>query len=327
MIDLRTKFMGLELKSPIIAGSSGFTSNLESIIDLEMHGAGAVVIKSLFEEQIMHDIQKTVEKDNANPYSQAYDYISNYSRHHHIDEYLNLIRKCKRSVHIPVMASINCVTAEEWTSFATSIQQAGADAIQLNIFVMPSDANHTAEQNEKVYFDILEDVLRRVTIPVSIKISYYFSAMGKTVQKFAWAGAQGIVLFNRFCSPDIDIKEQKVVTSNIFSSPGEIALPLRWIAMLSDRVQCDFVASTGVHDGEALIKVLLAGAKAAEVASTLYINGSGRINLMLDDLKKWMERNGYSSLPDFTGTMSHKKTGNPAAYERVQFMKHIAGIE
>jgi len=319
--------MGLDLKSPVIAGSSGLTSSLESIIDLEQKGAGAVVIKSLFEEEIMHEIQKTVEKDSTNQYSEAFDYISNYSRHHHIDEYLKLIKNSKRAVGIPVMASINCVSAEEWTSFASSIQQAGADALQLNIFVLPSDTSHTGEQNEKVYFDILSEVLRRVTIPVSVKLSYYFSGLAKTAQKFAWTGAQGIVLFNRFCSPDIDIAEQKVIPSHIFSSPSEIALPLRWVAMLSDHVQCDIVASTGVHDGEGLIKILLAGAKAAEVASTLYINGTGRISQMLNDLKLWMERNGYSSLPDFVGMMSHKKTGNPAAYERVQFMKHIAGIE
>jgi len=326
MIDLRTKFMGLDLKSPVIAGSSGLTSSLEGIVDLEKKGAGAVVIKSLFEEEIMHDIRKTVEKDSANQYSEAYEYISNYSRHHHIDEYLKLIKSCKREVSIPVMASINCVSAEEWTSFASSIQQAGADAIQLNIFVLPADSNHTGEQNEKIYFDILGEVLRRVTIPVSIKIGYYFSAMAKITQKFAWTGAQGIILFNRFCSPDIDVVEQKVIPSHIFSSPSEIALPLRWVAMLSDRIQCDIVASTGIHDGEGLIKILLAGAKAAEVASTLYLNGTERITDMLIDLKSWMEKNGYTSLPDFVGTMSHKKAGNPAAYERVQYMKHIAGI-
>jgi dihydroorotate dehydrogenase (fumarate) len=327
MIDIKTKYMGLELKSPVIAGSSGLTSKLENIIDLENKGAGAIVIKSLFEEQIMHDIQKTADKDGTNQYSAAFDYISNYSRHHHIDEYLKLIKNCKREISIPVMASINCVSAEEWTSFATSIQQAGADALQLNIFVLPSDTSHTGEQNEKVYFDILTDVFKRVTIPVSLKLSYYFSGLAKTAQKFSWAGAQGIVLFNRFCSPDIDVAEQKVIPSNIFSSPYEIALPLRWVAMLSDRVQCDIVASTGVHDGEGLIKILLAGAKAAEVASTLYINGTGRIGEMLTDLKSWMEQNGYSSLDDFVGMMSYKKTVNPAVYERVQFMKHIAGIE
>jgi dihydroorotate dehydrogenase (fumarate) len=327
MVDLRTKFMGLELKSPVIAGSSGQTSKLENIIDLEQKGAGAIVLKSLFEEQIMHDIQKTADKDNTNLHSEAFDYISNYSRHHHIDEYLKLIKNCKREISIPVMASINCISAEEWTSFASSIQQAGADALQLNIFVLPSDTSHTGEQNEKIYFEILADVLKRVTIPVSLKLSFYFSGLAKTAQKFAWTGVHGIVLFNRFCSPDIDVTEQKVIPSHIFSSPSEIALPLRWVAMLSDRVHCDIVASTGVHDGEGLIKILLAGAKAAEVVSTLYINGTGRIREMLSDLKNWMEQNGYSSLDDFVGMMSYKKTVNPAAYERVQFMKHIAGIE
>jgi dihydroorotate dehydrogenase (fumarate) len=327
MVDIKTKFMGLDLKSPVIAGSSGLTSRIESIVDLQRNGAGAVVLKSLFEEEIMHEIQKTAEKDSANQYSEAFDYISNYSRHNHIDGYLKLIKTCKREVDIPVMASINCVSAEEWTSFALSIQQAGADALQLNIFVLPSDTNHTGEQNEKIYFDILADVLKRVTIPVSLKLSYYFSGLAKTAQKFSWAGAQGIVLFNRFCSPDIDISSQKVIPSNIFSSPAEIALPLRWIAMLSGRVHCDIVASTGIHDGDGLIKVLLAGAKAAEVASTLYVNGTGRIIEMINGLKSWMEMNGYSSLDDFVGMMSYKKTVNPAVYERVQFMKHIAGIE
>lgn len=327
MIDLRTKFMGLDLKSPVIAGSSGLTSKLESIIELEKSGAGAVVLKSLFEEQIIHDIKKTIEKDSTNQYSEAFDYVSNYSRHQHIDEYLKLIKSCKREVGIPVMASINCISSEEWTSFASSIQQAGADALQLNIFVLPCDTSHTGEQNEKIYFEILAEVLRRVTIPVSLKLSYYFSGLAKTAQKFSWSGIQGLVLFNRFFSPDIDIVQQKIIPSHVFSSPSEIALPLRWIAMLSDRVHCDIAASTGIHDGQGLIKVLLAGAKAAEVASTLYINGSGRITEMLNDLKTWMGQNGYTSLADFVGMMSYKKTGNPAAYERVQYIKHYAGIE
>ncbi len=320
--------MGLRLSSPVIIGSSGLTNSISNIIEFEQRGAGAVVLKSLFEEQIKLEIASTVSSEsNPNSYPEAFDYISNYSRENSVSGYLSLIREAKNSVKIPVIASINCVTAEEWTSFARKIEEAGADALELNIFILPSDPALNAEQNEKLYFNILEEVKKQIKIPVALKISYYFSGLAKMALKLSWAGANGIVLFNRFYSPDINIDTLKVVPSNIFSTPEEITTSLRWVAMLSDRLYCDVCASTGVHSSEGLIKQLLAGAKAVQIASTLYKNGFDRIDEMNAGLKAWMERHGYSKTEEFIGKMSFRKAENPAAYERVQFMKYFAGIE
>ncbi|MFH1121081.1 MAG: dihydroorotate dehydrogenase-like protein [Bacteroidota bacterium] len=328
MTNIETTYMGLKLDSPVIIGSSGLTNSIQNIIEFEQRGAGAVVLKSLFEEQIKFEIARTISNDTSpNFYPEALDYISNYSRDHSVSEYLTLIRDVKNVVKFPVIASINCITAEEWTGFARKIEEAGADALELNIFVLPSDPAMSAEQNESLYFSIQEAVKKQVKIPVALKISYYFSGLAKMALKLSWAGANGIVLFNRFYSPDINIDTMKVVASNVFSTPEEITTSLRWVAMLSDRLYCDVCASTGVHDSDGLIKQLLAGAKAVQIASTLYKNGFGRINEMNAGLKKWMENHNYSKTEEFIGKMSFKKAENPAAYERVQFMKHFAGIE
>lgn len=328
MTNIETTYMGLKLCSPVIVGSSGLTNSLKNIIEFEKRGAGAVVLKSLFEEQIRFEIAHTVAQDSsANYYPEAHDYIANYSRDHRVDEYLTLIKDAKKAVGIPIIASINCLTSDEWTSFAKKIEEAGADALELNIFIMPSDPAMGAEQNEKVYFSILEEVKKQVKIPIALKISYYFSGLAKMALKLSWAGAKGIVLFNRFYSPDINIDTMKVVASNIFSTPEEITTSLRWVAMLSDRLYCDVCASTGVHDSTGLIKQLLAGAKAVQVASTLYKNGFDRIDEMNAGLRTWMDKHNYTKTEDFIGKMSFKKAENPAAYERVQFMKHFAGIE
>lgn len=328
MTNIETTYMGLKLCSPLIIGSSGLTNSISNIIEFEKRGAGAVVLKSLFEEQIKFEIASTGSTENSpNYYPEAFDYISNYSRENSVSAYLSLIRDAKNAVKIPVIASINCITAEEWTSFARKIEEAGADALELNVFILPSDPAMSADQNEKLYFNILEEVKKQVKIPVALKISYYFSGLAKMALKLSWAGANGIVLFNRFYSPDINIETMKVVPSNVFSTPEEITTSLRWVAMLSDRLYCDVCASTGVHDSEGLIKQLLAGAKAVQIASTLYKNGFDRIDEMNSGLKIWMDKHGFSATEEFIGKMSFRKAENPAAYERVQFMKYFAGIE
>ena len=328
MADLRTKYMGLELRNPIIVGSSGLTNTVDKIKEIEKLGAGAVVLKSLFEEQINFQVHKTVtQSDSLYAYPEAEDYISNYTRDNSMTEYLDLIRNCKSAVEIPVIASINCVSSSEWISFAKKIQEAGADALELNIFILPSDPKRTSEQNEQVYFDIAMAIVKEVTIPVALKISYYFSGMAKTALKLSWTGIKGMVLFNRFFSPDIDIDEFEVTATNVFSTPEEIAISLRWVAMLSDRLHCDIAASTGVHDGPGVVKQLLAGAKAVQITSTLYKNGTGVIPEMIKFVDGWMDKHEFKTTDDFIGKMSFKETKNPAAYERVQFMKHFAGIE
>lgn len=328
MLSFRTSFMGLDLRNPVIVGSSGLTSNVGNIIDFEKQGAGAVVLKSLFEEQILQEVHHTMHQDEwINQYPEALDYIGNYSKENTISKYLDLIRESKKSVSIPIIASINCFTADEWISYAKLIEEAGADALELNLFILPSDPMRSSERNEKLYFSILEAVLKEVKIPVALKISHYFSSLAEITRKLDWAGVKGLVLFNRFYSPDIDIDTLKVVPAHVFSDPNEISMPLRWIALLSGSLNCDLVGTTGVHSGKDMIKMLLAGACAVEVVSTLYRNGHQQIALMLKELEEWMIAHKYQSINEFSGLLSFKQAANPAAYERVQFMKHFAGIE
>jgi dihydroorotate dehydrogenase (fumarate) len=267
------------------------------------------------------------QSESIYSYPEAEDYIGNYTKETSVSEYLDLIRKCKASVSIPVIASINCVSSAEWISFARKIQEAGADAIELNIFVLPSDPKRNSEQNEQVYFDIAMAIIKQVSIPVALKISYYFSSFANTALKLSWTGIKGMVLFNRYFSPDIDIDKFEITSSNVLSSPEEISSSLRWVAMLSDRLHCDIAASTGVHDGAGVVKQLLAGAKAVQITSCLYKKGTGILPEMINFIEGWMDKHEFKTTDEFIGKMSFKEAENPAAYERVQFMKHFAGIE
>ena len=328
MVNLETSYMGLKLKNPLIVGSSGLTNSVENIIEIARHGAGAVVLKSLFEEQIMNAASLTLSQNpGSNAYPEAEDYIRNYTREKDVTRYLDLIEESKKAVDIPVIASINCISNTEWINFAKLIEQAGADGLEINVFVLPSNPDNDSEKNEAVYFELIEKIMAVVNIPVALKISYYFSSLAQMVMKLSWTGVKGIVLFNRFFSPDIDIEHLEVKSSNVFSTPAEITTSLRWIAMLSNRVHCDLAASTGVHDGVGLIKQLLAGAKAVQVASVLYKKGFQEIDSILETLSGWMDRKNFNTLDDFIGKMSIDEADNPAAYERVQFMKHFSGIE
>ncbi|NTW32504.1 MAG: dihydroorotate dehydrogenase-like protein [Bacteroidetes bacterium] len=326
-MNLETTYLGLKLKNPLIISSSGLTRSLENIIKFEKLGASAIVIKSLFEEQIKQKINSVISLDSENTYSQADDYIRAYTEDHEVGEYLEYISLAKRNINIPVIASINCISATEWTSFTKKIEDAGADAIELNIFVLPSDPDKNAENYEKIYFDIVENVRKHTKLPVAIKLSWYFSGLANMIRKLSWTGINGVVLFNRFYSPDINIHQLDIKPSDIYSTPDEIYNSLRWVAILSDIVECDISASTGIHDGEGAIKQLLAGAKTVQICSTLYKHGFQRISEILSDIEKWMKEKNYNSIDEFRGKMSMRKIQNPAVLNRVQFMKHYAGIE
>lgn len=327
MADLSTTYMGLKLKNPLIVGSSGMTESIGGVMKSAEAGAGAVVLKSLFEEQIHNESGYAIEtNEQLYYYAQAEDYIKTYTRGKDLTHYLDLISGSKEAVNIPVIASINCVSASEWTEFAAQIERAGADGLELNIFTLPSDPSRDSGQNEQLYLDVLEKVTRKVGIPVAAKISSYFSGLANTAGKISKTGIRGLVMFNRFFSPDIDIETLEVKSSHVFSTPEDLSLSLRWIAMLSSRIPCDIAASTGIHNGEALIKQLLAGAKAGQVASVLYRKGYEAIASMLRELDAYMERHNFSSLDEVIGKLSIDKADNPAAYERVQFMKYFSGI-
>ncbi len=328
MVNLETTYMGIKLKNPLIVGSSGLTNSVENIIEIEKNGAAAVVLKSLFEEQISHNASNTLmQNEFGNYYPEAEDYVKHYTRMADVERYLDLIKDAKEKVKIPIIASINCVSDSEWVEFAKKIEQSGADGIELNVFVLPSDIKKDGLDNEAVYFDIVKSIKEIVNIPVALKVSYYFSGLAKTLNTLSWTGIDGLVLFNRFYSPDFDIETMEVKPSYIFSTPSDLSLSLRWVAMLSDHINCDIAASTGVHNGTALIKQILAGAKAVQIASVLYKKGFKEIGSMLEELENWMERKNFASLNQFCGKLSVKKSDNPAAYERVQFMKHFSGIE
>ena len=324
MTNLKTTFMGLELKNPVIVGSSGLTDSVEKIIKLEKFGIGAVVLKSLFEEQILMEMGESGNQ-NFYDYPEAHDYARYYTKERSLNDYLNLIKDAKKSVSIPVIASVNCVSSKEWVSFSKDIENAGADALEINVSMLPSDINHSSTENEKIYFDIISEVRKNIKIPISLKMSSYSAGLAQLIQKLSWTkNLDAFVLFNRYYSPDIDINKMKITSSNIFSFPEEISTSLRWIALLSDKIKLPLVASTGIHDSEGVIKQILAGAQAVQVVSTIYKNKEKYIAEIINGIENWMNKNNYNSLDDFRGLLSYEKAKNAASFERVQFMKYYS---
>jgi dihydroorotate dehydrogenase (fumarate) len=324
MIDISTKYLGLDLKNPIIVGSCGLTNSLADIKDIQEKGAAAVVLKSIFEEEILMEYErelKNISIDESN--LEYYDYLDYQIKAENINKYLKLIESCKKEIEIPIIASINCINSTEWTFFAKKIEQAGADALEVNAFVLPSDLNKSAVDTEKIYFNMIEAIRKEVKIPVALKISFYFSNLAAVIKKLSETGIDGLVLFNRFYNPDFDIEKRMVISSHVLSSPDEIGLSLRWIALMANRVNCDLAASTGIHDAKAMIKQLLAGASAVQIVSALYKNGLNLIPIMLNDLKTWMNHHKYNSIADFKGSMAQSKSLSPEIFERVQFMKYF----
>ena len=325
MLDLTTKYMGLTLKNPIIVGSAGLTDSLDKIKTLEANGAAAVVLKSIFEEQILME-GNHIKHEHA-VHAEELDYIQYYTREHNLEEYLKLIKDAKNEVSIPIIASIHCNTASNWVSFAERIQKSGADALELNMFIMPSSCSQKTQEVEQVYFDIIDEVRKHVTIPVAVKLSFYFSSLCHMAFDLSVRKIQGIVLFNRFYRPDIDLDKMEVTSAEVFSTPRENALPLRWIGLLADHCKCDLVASTGIHDGKTIVKNLLAGAKAVQVVSTIYQNGPEHIKAMLNEIEEWMKAHKYTAVKDFIGKLSYNKANDPAKYERSQFMRYFSDMK
>ncbi len=329
MADLTTSYLGLTLKNPVIVGSCGLTSSIENIKQMEKSGAAAVVLKSIFEEEILVETAKKLDeaiKDKLiySELSETLDYIDLHTREENLVNYLKLVKQAKKETLIPVIASINCITDSEWIDFAAKIQEAGADAIELNIFLNP--AEFTDKDFEKTATKIIKQVLKTVSIPVSVKLSNCFTNLAQTLVRISKTGVTGMVLFNRFFSPDIDIDYFYILAANKFSSPDEYVKPLRYMALLSDKITCSLAACTGIHHGNSLIKQILAGADAVQIVSTLYLNGIEYITTILGDIEKWMQSKGYYSLSQFKGKMSYSNLSNPAVYERMQFMKHYARI-
>ncbi len=328
MIDTSVKYLGITLKNPIVVGSCGLTSTIESLKKLESCGAGAVVLKSIFEEQILQQTDSEIQEVQKNSllYSQmseSFDYIDTYIKDKTVDAYVQLISQAKQSLLIPVIASINCVSDFEWTTFAKKIEKAGADALELNVFLSAADVTET--NFEQTISAIANKVSASVSIPVCVKISSSFTKISQTIQTIAQSNVKGIVLFNRFYSPDIDLESLQIVNSGRYSNPADYTLPLRWIGLNANKVSCDLIASTGIHTGDAVVKQILAGAAAVQVVSALYTNGYDHIQTMLAQLEAFMNSKGYQYIDQFKGKLAVKEN-NAAAYERIQFMKYYAEI-
>ncbi len=344
MADLTTKYLGFTLKSPVIVGSCGLTNSINEIKKMEENGAGAVVIKSVFEEQIRQEAEHFINhgsekmspmmngyldiiKKRQYDYEEAMEYLTNFAKEHTLNNYLKFIADVKKAVKIPVIASVNCVFTYDWHFFARRIQEAGADALELNIYILPSDPDKTGAANEDVYLKVIESVKKNVSIPVSLKIGYYFSGLANKVIELSKSGLAGMVLFNRPYNPDIDIENLKITDGSIVSSPQEFFHTLRWVALLSGKTGCDIAASTGIHNSDSVVKQLLAGAHAVQVVSALYLHGIDYIKEINEGLAKWMDKHGFKSIEDFRGNMAFANLKHPAAYERVQFMKLYSQIK
>lgn len=322
MSTISTRYLGLDLKSPVIAGSSNFTSKVDSLKEAEAAGAGAVVLKSLFEEQIV-SLANSMSSEGS--YPEADDYLQYYTRTNSVETYLDLIRNARSSVQIPVIASINCFSAKGWTDFAVEIEKAGASALEVNIFFIPVDRNQKASDSEAVYFKIIDSLTKKLKIPVTVKIGLRFS----NLLNFAWEihnhGASGIVMFNRFYEPDFDINTMEVVPASVLSNPVEQRYVLRWVGMVSAQdIKIDISATTGVYTGEDAIKYLLAGATTIQVCSALYRRGFRVITEINEAIHKWMDDKDFKTIDDFRGRLNYRNIDNPALFERSQFMKHYS---
>ena len=325
MPDLSISYLGIQLKNPIIVGSSGLTDSVEKIIKLEKMGAAAVVLKSLFEEEIIMEMDEKIHSmtNRHFVFPESMDYMEAVDAPNILADYLDLIAASKKSVEIPVIASINCVSSQKWTFFAREIEKAGADALELNLFFLPSDNQRGEKEVLDATLEIISKVKMTVRIPVTIKISAFQTNLIRYCEYIDQAGVEGMVLFNRSWLPDIDINQLVISSGFVLSSPSALGNTLRWVSMLSGRLNCNIAASTGVHDGTGLIKLLLAGAHVCQVVSSLYIHDLAQIGKMTDDLTRWMTTHEFNSIAEFRGRLSQSNSGNPAAWERVQFMKHF----
>ena len=320
---LSTSYLGLNLKSPVIVSSSTLTGNVESIRHCAEAGAGAVVLKSIFEEQVLAEIKREEGYSDTNIYDshfEAQEYLNTYMRRTEIEIYEDLVRESKKVVDIPIIASINCSDKGEWIRIAKELQDAGADALELNVAIAAFDRDLDPRDVEDEYIEILREVERNINIPVSVKLGDHFTNISRMAFGLAKAGAKGLVLFNRFYNPDINIEKMKVVSGNSISAPEEIHNTLRWISLLSSQeIPCELSASRGVHTGEDVVKQILAGARTVQVCSTLYRNGIDYIKQINADIEAWMDRHNFKNVDSFRGIVNKKE--DIKVVERLQYLR------
>jgi len=321
-----TKYLGLQLKNPIIVSSSRLTASYDNIMECAENGAGAIVLKSLFEEQIISNIEeKLLDNEMYFWYPEATKLVKGISKEHGVAEYIKLIQKVKANISIPIIASINCTTSHEWPAFAKNIQEAGADALELNIAIFPFDENVESKDIENRYIEIVKEVKSYVTIPVSVKLGSCFTNVTRMVSLLDAAGVDGIVLFNRFFRPDINIDKGEIIYNNYLSEPSEMTQSLRWVSILANKTKCNLAAGTGIHDYQGVVKQIMAGADATTVCSVLFKKGIPYLREMISELEDWMSKNNIKSLDTIRGTVNTDNE-NTAEFERVQFMRKTIGF-
>ncbi len=325
-MDLSTNYLGLKLKNPIVPSASPLSQTVDSVKALEDAGAAAVVVYSLFDEQINHESGELDHflSHGTESFAEALSYFPSPSQFKLTpSQYVEHIAKLKKAVNIPVIGSLNGVSRGGWVNYAKKIEEAGADALELNVYYVATDAEMTGADVENMYIDALKAVKQNVKIPVAIKLSPYFSSMANMAKKLDEAGADGLVLFNRFYQPDFNLEKLEVEPNLVLSSNWEMRLPLRWIAILYGNIKANLAATSGIHSHQDIIKVMMAGADAAMVCSELLVNGVGRITAMLKGMEEWMTENEYSSIQMMKGSMSQKSCAEPAAFERANYMKTL----
>lgn len=325
-MNLSTNYLGMCLKNPIVASSSPLSHNIDSIRRLEDAGAAAVVMYSLFEEQIGFDsyyIDYHLTQ-GIDSYAESISYFPDMQSYNvGPDQYLNLIRRAKEAVDIPIIGSLNGASVGGWTDHATLIEEAGADALELNIYYLPANTELTGIEVEALYLDILSAVRQAVTIPLAVKLSPFFSSIANMASRFADHGADGLVLFNRFYQPDFDLEKSEVVPRLVLSTSDDLRLPLRWVAILHGQLTADLAITSGIHTSQDVLKGLMAGAKVTMMASELLQNGLRRIGQVLNEVVTWLKEHEYESAMQMIGAMSQKHCGEPAAFERANYMKTL----
>lgn len=324
MIDLTTSYLGMKLKHPVVPSASPLSDSLDKIKRLEDAGASAIVMYSLFEEQIVGEshLLDHYLSYGAESFAEALDYfpeMDSYNVGPHA--YLDLIRRAKESVQIPIIGSLNGVSTGGWVEYARMIEEAGANALELNIYYIPTDPALTGAEVEQMYLDVVHDVKANISIPLAVKVGPFFSSFANMAMKLAKAGADGLVIFNRFYQPDFDLERLEVVPNLTLSSAWELRTPLRWVSILYGRVPVDFAVTRGVHSYEDVLKGVMAGANVTMMASELLRNGIQRIGLIVQEVARWLEEHEYDSLAQARGSMSQQNVAEPAAFERANYMK------
>jgi dihydroorotate dehydrogenase (fumarate) len=326
-MDLSTKYIGLTLQNPIIAGASTLTGTLEGVKRCADQKPGAIVLRSLFEEQIMDKISEKLEEDDAYFwFPEAEKFVTEISRERGAGEYLRLVENAVAQTSVPIIASVNCISPAGWPLFASQIEAAGAAAIELNIAIPIVDPEVDDAEITQMYREILLAVMKRVRIPVAVKIGPAFTNISRTLEALSATGVHGFVLFNRYFRPDIDINTMTLSSASYLSGPQEITLPIRWIALLSRTAHYDLCGSTGVYDYTGVVKLLLAGASSVQVASALYSHGPAYIRSLVEGLRGWMVEHNFQRVTDFMGKIAREKSNIPS-FERVQFMRRTTGFE